>query len=101
MPTQSWYTTTARLESLGFSISDAHIINSADGSAFKFRDDEHYARVADAMLQIVQNAMLQQGLERCLMSAGSNEAGSTVFISDNLSTASTVCIIVQGLGAVR
>ena len=100
-PVSSWYSTTAALQALSLTVEDARIQSAVDGSAFKFRGDDHYGRVADAMLHIVQSAMDAQGVQSALIGQGPSQPDSTVFYSSNVASASTVCILVQGLGAVR
>jgi len=95
------YRPTTRLQKLDLTIFNGQITQRSDGTAFKFTGDDNYAQVAQAMQEVVHLSMEKLGLEKSLIGQSAQSPGSTVFVSSGIEHAATVCVLIQGLGAVR
>ncbi len=95
------YKTSSDLSKLGLGVIDGKVYDVHSGEGFRFSGDSHYDKVADAVTQIVQHAMMRQGVRPELLQPEPDQAGCDIFVSDNISASDVVCVLVQGLGAVR
>jgi hypothetical protein len=92
------------LRSLGYEYRDGKLLQVGSDQGFQFKDQDHYDRLANAVLEFVSTQLVEQGhLEelRVPLAASEGEATCPIYVSPDLGSCKKVLVIIQGSGRVR
>lgn len=88
---------------LGYEYRDGRLLQVGSDEGFKFKDQEHYDALADAVLRYVTSLLESEGQLQPLPLPLGVESGvqSPIFVSKGFESADKLLLLIQGSGRVR
>lgn len=93
-----------QLRDLGYEYKDGKLVQVGTDKGFEFQNQEHYDKLADAVLRYVGTLLVEQAkLEPIALplGVGAGEPQTVVFASEGIEKAEKVLLLIQGSGRVR
>jgi len=92
------------LRSLGYEYRDGKLLQVGSDQGFQFKDQDHYDKLANAVLEYVGTQLVEQGNLEALplpLSASASEPTCPIYVSHDVSSYKKLLLIIQGSGRVR
>jgi hypothetical protein len=94
----------AELRALGYEYKSKRLVQVGTDQGFAFQSQEHYERLADAVLRHVGNLLVEEAKLAPVpfpLDAGGKEPSGQIYVSQGIKEADRVLLLIQGSGRVR